>query len=100
MKTCFTNRVSVPESWAEHSNRIIQRSQNQRMKSMQLRTDSDNCINDCANEIWNRWNATNSSLARRANEMLETKNKLQMHLHKVKPIILLIDCGYIKFNFK
>ncbi|CAH0388564.1 unnamed protein product [Bemisia tabaci] len=87
----FDPTVSVPESWAEHSNRIIQRSQNQRMKSMQLRTDSDNCINDCANEIWNRWNATNSSLARRANEMLETKNKLQMHLHKVQQEIFDVE---------
>jgi hypothetical protein len=75
--------VNVPESWAENSNRIIQRSQNERSKSAQLRTDSDNLISQSANDIWNAWNATNSALSRRASEVLETKSKLQMHLHKV-----------------
>jgi hypothetical protein len=76
--------VSVPESWAENSNRIIQRSQNERSKSAQLRTDSDSLINQSASDIWNAWNATNSALSRRASEILETKSKLQMHLHKVR----------------
>ena len=76
--------VSVPESWAENSNRIIQRSQNERSKSAQLRSDSDSLINQCANDIWNAWNATNSALSRRTSEILETKSKLQMHLHKVR----------------
>jgi tektin-3 len=75
--------VNVPESWAENSNRIIQRSQNERSKSAQLRTDADNLISQSANDIWNAWNATNSALSRRASEILETKSKLQMHLHKV-----------------
>lgn len=75
--------VNVPESWAENSNRIIQRSQNERSKSAQLRTDSDNLISQSANDIWNAWNATNNALSRRASEILETKAKLQMHLHKV-----------------
>lgn len=75
--------VNVPESWAENSNRIIQRSQNERSKSAQLRTDSDSLINQSANNIWNAWNATNSALSRRASEILEAKAKLQMHLHKV-----------------
>lgn len=75
--------VNVPESWAENSNRIIQRSQNERSKSAQLRNDSDNLISQSANDIWNAWNATNNALSRRASEVLETKAKLQMHLHKV-----------------
>lgn len=75
--------VNVPESWAENSNRIIQRSQNERSKSTQLRTDADSLINQSVNDIWNAWNATNSALSRRASEILEAKAKLQMHLHKV-----------------
>jgi tektin-3 len=75
--------VSVPGSWAENSNRIIQRSQTERSKSAQLRSDSDNLINQTANDIWNAWNATNNALSRRASETLEAKAKLQMHLHKV-----------------
>lgn len=79
----FDYSVTVPETWSEHSNRINQRSQSERSKSAQLRTDADNLINACANEIWNSWNSTNSALSRRATETLEAKNRLQMHLHKV-----------------
>ncbi|XP_063228065.1 tektin-3-like isoform X2 [Bacillus rossius redtenbacheri] len=80
----FDNTMSVPESWAENTNRVIQRSQNERAKSAQLRSDADNLINSCANEIWDAWNTTNSALSRRSSETLEAKSKLQMHLHKVQ----------------
>lgn len=79
----YNFRITIPDTWAENSNRTIQRSQGERAKSAQLRTDADNLINECANNIWNSWNTTNSSLSRRATETLEAKNKLQMHLHKV-----------------
>ncbi|XP_049779624.1 tektin-3-like [Schistocerca cancellata] len=87
----FDPTVTVPETWAENSNRIIQRSQNERFKSSQSRSDSDNLINACANEIWNSWNATNNSLANRSSEILEAKNKLQMHLHKVQQEIFDVE---------
>uniref|UniRef100_A0A1B6C9Y6 Tektin n=1 Tax=Clastoptera arizonana TaxID=38151 RepID=A0A1B6C9Y6_9HEMI len=83
--------ITVPESWAENSNHIIQRSQGERSKSTQLRTDADNLINECANNIWNGWNNTNSALSRRATETLEAKNKLQMHLHKVQQEIFDVE---------
>ncbi|KAI5717615.1 hypothetical protein M8J77_008644 [Diaphorina citri] len=83
--------LTIPESWADHSNRIIQRSSTERSKSSQLRSDSDNCINDCANRIWNAWNYSNSALARRTNEILEAKNKLQMHLHKTQQEIFDVE---------
>ncbi|PNF37675.1 Tektin-3 [Cryptotermes secundus] len=87
----FDPTVNVPESWAENSNRIIQRSQTERSKSAQLRTDSDNLISQSANDIWNAWNATNSALSRRASEVLETKAKLQMHLHKIQQEIFDVE---------
>ncbi|RZF48215.1 hypothetical protein LSTR_LSTR006182 [Laodelphax striatellus] len=83
--------TTIPESWSEHSNRINQRSQAERAKSAQLRTDSDNLINACANDIWNAWNNSNSSLSRRATETLEAKNRLQMHLHKVQQEIFDVE---------
>ncbi|PSN28988.1 Tektin-3 [Blattella germanica] len=87
----FDPTVSIPESWAENSNRIIQRSQNERTKSAQLRTDGDNLINQSANDIWNAWNATNNSLTRRSSEILESKAKLQMHLHKLQQEIFDVE---------
>ncbi|KAG8247232.1 tektin-3-like [Homalodisca vitripennis] len=87
----FDPTITVPETWAENSNRIIQRSQGERAKSAQLRTDADNLINECANNIWNSWNTTNSALSRRATETLEAKNKLQMHLHKVQQEIFDVE---------
>ncbi|XP_067002251.1 tektin-3 isoform X2 [Anabrus simplex] len=80
----FDPTVSTTESWAENSNRVVQRSQNERAKCTQLCSDGDNLISACANEIWNAWTATNNALARRSSEILETKSKLQMHLHKIQ----------------
>lgn len=80
--------VNTIEIWAENSNRIIQYSQSERGKSAQIRSDIDNLINACATEIWDTWSNTNNSLARRASETLETKSKLQMHLHKVTGSIM------------
>lgn len=77
------SRLSTTTTWAEHSNRIVQRSQGEIGKSMQMRSDIENLINACASDIWDSWSHSNNALARRAAEMLEAKSKLQMHLHKV-----------------
>lgn len=79
-------RLSTPNTWAENSNRVTMRAQGERARSAQLRADSDNLINTCANSIWNSWNDTNSSLSRRSSETLEAKNKVQMHLHRVRKL--------------
>lgn len=80
----FCLSVSSPETWMENSNRNIQRSQSERAKSAQIRTDVDNVINSHANDCWNAWTNTNASLERRSNEIMDTKQKLQMHLHKIQ----------------
>lgn len=85
-------RISTAVTWAENSNRIVQRSQTERGKSSQMRSDIDNLINICSQEVWDAWSNTNNALARRAADTLETKSRLQMHLHKV-----LID-KFIWFN--
>ncbi|XP_066250669.1 tektin-3-like [Euwallacea similis] len=80
----FDPTVSTIQTWAEHSNRIVQKSQSERGHSAQMRSDVDNLINTCSQEIWDAWSNTNNSLARRAAEELEAKSKLQNHLHKVQ----------------
>ncbi|KAJ8925245.1 hypothetical protein NQ315_001432 [Exocentrus adspersus] len=80
----FDNTISVPETWAENSNRIVQRSQSERGKSAQLRSDAEHLINAVAQKVWDSWSNTNTGLARRAAETLEAKSRLQMHLHKIQ----------------
>lgn len=75
--------VSTTTTWAENSNRIVQRSQSERAKTSQMKSDVDNMINMVSSQIWDAWSNTNNALARRAAETLEAKSKLQMHLHKV-----------------
>lgn len=87
----YDSTVSTPESWAEHSNRVVSRSQAERARSAQIRLDSDNIMNSCANLIWSSWNDTNAALARRSTEILEAKNKAQMHLHRVQQEIFDIE---------
>lgn len=79
--------MSTTTTWAENSNRRVQRSQSERGKSAQMRSDIENLINTVAAEMWDAWSNTNNALARRSSEVLETKSKLQMHLQKVNFII-------------
>ncbi|KAJ8974176.1 hypothetical protein NQ317_004853 [Molorchus minor] len=80
----FDPTITNTTTWAENSNRMVQRSQSERVKSMQMRSDIDNLVNTCAQELWDAWSNTNNALARRAAEILEAKSKLQMHLHNLQ----------------
>lgn len=83
--------VSNPDTWAANSNRRVQASQGERAQSSQTRSAADNLINACAQQIWDAWNNTNNALARRSSETLETKSKLQMHLHKTQQEIFDVE---------
>jgi hypothetical protein len=50
-------------------------------------TDTENLINVSATQIWDQWSNTNSAFTRRVAETIEIKNKLQLHLHKVRSSI-------------
>lgn len=76
--------MSHTTSWAQNSNGIVLRSQNERHKTQQLASDVENLINSGASLIWDVWSSTNNALARRAAELLEAKSKIQMHLTKVQ----------------
>lgn len=80
--------VTEAESWAEVSNNVVKKSQKEREKSSHLRNDIEIAINAVGHEMWEAWGDTNDALARRAAEMLEAKEKLQIHLHKVIKIVL------------
>lgn len=83
----LTLSVTEAESWVEASNGIVKKSQAERSKSSQLRSDIETAINAVGHEMWEAWGNTNNALARRATEMLEAKEKLQIHLNKVITII-------------
>ncbi|XP_076240621.1 tektin-3 [Calliopsis andreniformis] len=87
----YDNSVTETESWAEASNNVVKKSQTERSKSNQLRSDIDIAINAVGHEMWEAWGNTNNALARRASEMLEAKEKLQMHLHKIQQEIFEIE---------
>lgn len=81
--------VTEAESWAEASNNVVKKSQKEREKSNQLRSDIEVAIDAVGHEMWEAWGNTNNALARRAAEMLQAKEKLQIHLHKVIKNILI-----------
>lgn len=67
------------------------RSQNERGKSSQLRSNTDTLINSVASMVWDNWSNTNNSLNKRTGEMSEAKNNIQLHLHKTQQEIFDIE---------
>ena len=53
-----------------------------RSMSKRLRGGTDGVITNCANDMWNSWNATNTALQQRANESTDAHGKLQSHMKK------------------
>lgn len=66
------------------ANQIVQKSQTERNKSCQLRTNAEVLISKVGQEMWDAWSNTNNALAHRFSELLEAKTKLQQHLQKVE----------------
>lgn len=87
----FDGCVIEQETWAEAANRIVQKSQTERTKSCQLRSDSEALINHVAQEMWDSWSNTNNALSRRSSELLEAKSMLKQHLHKVQQEIFDVE---------
>ncbi|XP_063993881.1 tektin-3-like [Diachasmimorpha longicaudata] len=83
--------VSEQETWADAANRIIQKSQTERAKSVQLRAEAEALVNRVSREMWETWTSTNNALSRRSSELLEAKNQLQQHLHKVQQEIFDVE---------
>lgn len=83
--------VSEQETWSDAANRIVQKSQNERVKSVQIRSETETLVNRVSRDMWEIWTNTNNALARRSSEMLEAKSQLQQHLHKVQQEIFDVE---------
>jgi tektin-3 len=70
---------------------FYRRSQSERAKSSQLRSDAEALINACASSVWDCWSNSNNSLNRRASEVMEAKSKVQLHLHKTQQEIFDVE---------
>ena len=75
----------MPESWAKLTDDNILRSQSERAASAKLRDDVQNLLVVTANEMWNQFNKVNLAFTSRIAETADAKNKIQIHLAKVKP---------------
>lgn len=80
----FDPSVSTMEAWAQSSGFRINKSQNERGKSVQIRSEIDSLVNATTSRVWDHWSNTNNALDRRSSELSEAKNKIQLHLHKVQ----------------
>lgn len=83
--------VSSQETWASASSHRISRSHAERGKSAQLRSDSEALIAAVASAIWDCWSNSNNSLNKRSSEMMEAKNRVQLHLYKTQQEIFDIE---------
>merc|ERR1712110_62752 len=76
------NTITIPESWARYTQENIARSQKERAASERLRGEIDSTLRQCANDMWNNFNAVNNSFNTRVRETTDARNKLQAHLQK------------------
>ncbi|BFZ04121.1 hypothetical protein BsWGS_07160 [Bradybaena similaris] len=77
------NTITIPESWAKYTQENIARSQKERANSERIRGEIDSTMRQCANDMWNNFNAVNNSFNVRVRETTDARNKLQAHLQKV-----------------
>ncbi|KAG4075611.1 hypothetical protein HA402_003436 [Bradysia odoriphaga] len=83
--------ISSIETWSRATSLRINKSQEERGKSAQLRSNTDTLINSVASLTWNSWSGTNNALNKRSSEMCEAKNNMQLHLHKTQQEIFDIE---------
>lgn len=83
--------ISSQESWAASSSHRITRSHAERGKSAQLRSDAEAMISAVSTAVWDCWSNSNNSLNKRSSEMMEAKNRVQLHLHKTQQEIFDIE---------
>ncbi|XP_050587123.1 tektin-3-like isoform X1 [Bombus affinis] len=84
---CFVEQ----DTWIHTANQIVQKSQTERNKSCQLKTNAEALMIKITQEMWDAWNNTNNALAHRSSELLEAKNKLQQHLQMIQQEIFDVE---------
>ena len=79
----YHSRCSVPQSWADLSNKNIQQSQTERNTSQRLRAEVDALIAATHQDMWTAWSNSNTALTHRAGDTNDTRNKLLAHRNRV-----------------
>ena len=74
---------STPESWAQFTHDNIQRAEQERMASIQLRALIDNVLNDTSRDMREQADAVDNAFQRRIAEMQDAKDKMEENLKKV-----------------
>lgn len=49
-----------------------------------MRSNTDTLINTVATAVWDNWSQSNNALNRRAGELADSKNKVQLHLQRTQ----------------
>ncbi|KAM9305005.1 tektin-4 [Gastrophryne carolinensis] len=78
----YEDNTSTPESWAQYSHDNIYRAEKERLASINLRSLIDNILQDTSEDIRSQCDNVNSALAKRCEEVEDTKRKLEHHLSK------------------
>ncbi|KAA0201735.1 hypothetical protein HAZT_HAZT002014 [Hyalella azteca] len=76
--------VTVPNTWAEISNRNVQQSQTERNSSQRLRAEVESLLASTHQDMWCAWSTSNSALTHRAGETNDTRNRLIQQRNKVQ----------------
>lgn len=83
--------VTTGQQWMAASAFRVSKSQSEREKSMQFRSEVDTLINGIATAVWDCWSATNDALAKRAAEMEEAKSRVQSHLQRIQQELFSVE---------
>ncbi|VDP94453.1 unnamed protein product [Echinostoma caproni] len=77
--------LSVPETWNQHVNDVVNRSRSERVNSRKLRENIGNTLAQIAQYLSDHWNDVNATLAERIREVTEARNQIQASLGHVRP---------------
>ncbi|XP_037077018.1 tektin-3-like, partial [Pollicipes pollicipes] len=74
---------STPDSWADSTLRLVQRSQSARAASASLRAEVEAGNHAAVSEHWQAWSGTNQALAARSQQTQEARNRIQQELTRL-----------------
>ena len=84
MTVLYFDRRSNPETWTDQADDLMKKSMKSRSLSKEFREHICQLLADCAASLYRQWNTVNIKFSDRIQEYLEAKNKLEIHLSKVR----------------
>ena len=79
----YSNSQSTPESWAQFSHDNIEKAEQERVASINLRALINNVINDISNDVMSQANVVDEAFRKRIAELERAKSQLEDELKKV-----------------